>query len=64
NGVFNINSDNVSGLKVYDVFGNQVEANLNQTSDGTIVDISSKPKGVYFINVEKNNSKTILRIAY
>ncbi|MBC7388438.1 MAG: hypothetical protein H7329_04445, partial [Opitutaceae bacterium] len=46
NGVFNINSDNVSGLKVYDVFGNQVEANLNQTSDGTIVDISSKPKGV------------------
>lgn len=64
NGIFNINLANESALKVYDVLGNLVEAKLSKSHEGISVDISKHPKGVYFINLEKNNTKSVLRIAY
>ncbi len=65
NGIFNVrNLNNPESVKVYDVLGNSVEATISGSPEGTMIDISRNPRNVYFINAEKNNTRSVFRIAY
>lgn len=59
NGKFKINSDtkSVNSVEIFDMTGNKIysKAHLNQL-DANVINISTVPKGVYFLRINKAGS--------
>ncbi|MVO10855.1 T9SS type A sorting domain-containing protein [Flavobacterium sp. TP390] len=56
-GILNIDSDSIIEYSVYDILGNTIISGNSNT-----IDLSDKPKGMYFVTIQSDNSKTTHKI--
>ncbi|HEX8546807.1 MAG TPA: T9SS type A sorting domain-containing protein [Cytophagaceae bacterium] len=60
NGVFEVNTDAGSNLKVLDMYGNTIDFSTISNNEKTTLDLGANPRGVYFLKVDNFEIKKLV----